>query len=527
MFGRRSAAVLGSLCMAISVSETANAQTVRDLESDGGRTPDEIANMLIGGGVTISNVRYTGHPRALGMFTGGEASVGFDTGIVLSSGKVQTREGDVPCSAGVEGPNTCFEAGPPGFPATATNFATPGDAQLDALAGFPTLDASVLEFDFVPQFATIQFRYVFGSEEYNDFVNTPFNDVFAFYVNGENCALVPDTLDPVSVNTINNGNPFADPTPSHPEFFLDNVRPEPTLATEMDGITTLLTCDAVVTPGQVNHMKLAIADASDGFLDSAVFINAGSFVSGTSISTQLVAGEQAGAAIEVPAGAGVVDTSELMGVNAATATGTVTYTVYSDDACTNVFADGGTVSVAAGVVPASSPVVFDEPGTYYWVADYSGDAVNNPSAAPCGSETVTVMALPAPPAPRDCKLWYKGIAKSAHGKPAKVKGFAWGREGKLFGSHEYWSLARGHGVRVKAIHSERLDCSAGEAVLEGFAWLDLQAVRYRIDLTDGSEWGGADSYRLRLSNGFDSGIRRLRFGHVVIREFDGSHTSHD
>ena len=139
-----------------------------------------------------------------------------------------------------------------------------GDVDLSSLAGFPTFDATVLEFDFVPQNPTVQFRYVFSSEEYSDFSNTIFNDVFGFYVNGQNCALVPGTGEPVSVNTINNGNDNGgDTTPHHPELFIDNVRPSPSIDTEMDGLTVVLTCSANVNVGQQNHMKLATADASD------------------------------------------------------------------------------------------------------------------------------------------------------------------------------------------------------------------------------------------------------------------------
>ena len=79
-----------------------------------------------------------------------------------------------------------------------TDFGLPGDPDLTMLSGNPTFDATVLEFDFVPQFSTVQFKYVFSSEEYSDYSNTPFNDVFAFYINGVNAALVPGTNEPVS-----------------------------------------------------------------------------------------------------------------------------------------------------------------------------------------------------------------------------------------------------------------------------------------------------------------------------------------
>src|SRR5262245_21548426 len=246
-----------------------------------GATAAALANMLVGSGVTISNVTYTGDPRAAGSFSGGTGIIGFASGIVLGTGKVQTVSGDPACSRGVEGPNTCFESSS-GILRNTTDFGRPGDSSLSALSGFSTNDAAILEFDFVPQFSSISFQYVFSSEEYSDFANTEFNDVFAFFVNGVNCAFLPGTSLPVSVNTINNGNDTGgDTTPHHPELFRDNVRPTPTLDTQMDGLTVVLTCTASVIPNQTNHMKLAIADASDGEFDSTVFIQAGSFVSDT------------------------------------------------------------------------------------------------------------------------------------------------------------------------------------------------------------------------------------------------------
>jgi hypothetical protein len=154
----------------------------------------------------------------------------------------------------------------------------PGDPDLDSLSGRTTHDASILEFDFVPQSDSIVFRYVFASEEYNEYVGSQYNDTFGFLINGKNCAVVKRAdggEDPVSINTINNG--------SHSDLYVDNTGGA--LNTEMDGLTTVLSCNASVTPNATNHAKLAIADATDFVLDSVVFIEAASFTAGiTSIS---------------------------------------------------------------------------------------------------------------------------------------------------------------------------------------------------------------------------------------------------
>jgi len=116
----------------------------------------------------------------------------------------------------------------------------------------------------VPTSNSISLSYVFSSEEYNEYVGSSYNDVFGFFVNGTNCALVNGT--PVSINNINAG--------SNATLYIDNTAG--TLDTEMDGLTTVLKCNAVVNAGVSNHIKLAIADVSDGSYDSAVFILANS-----------------------------------------------------------------------------------------------------------------------------------------------------------------------------------------------------------------------------------------------------------
>jgi hypothetical protein len=383
-----------------------------------GVTPTDLVNALIGSGVTISNVTYVGNPRAAGIFSGGAAILGFNSGIVIDSGSVQTLVDDPPCSAGVEGPNDCYEP----TDSNSTDFALPGDDTLTLLSGFPTFDAAILEFDFVPQFSTVQFQYVFASDEYSDYSNTPFNDVFAFFVNGTNCALVPGTSEPVSINTINNGNDAGgDVSPHHPEFFIDNVRPAVTIDTQMDGLTVTLTCSANVTPGVSNHMKLAIADASDHILDAAAFLKAQSLISGTSITTSLTGGGQSGPVITVFPGTVVTDSAILSGGNAASATGTVSYKVFTGPNCATLFADAGTKTVTNGQVPNSNPVMFNQLGTYYWQASYSGDALNNPSSSACGEEILAVSNQTPTPTPVPTATPTPSISPTPTPPPTQVK----------------------------------------------------------------------------------------------------------
>lgn len=239
-----------------------------------GSTAYELAGSLVGPGVSISNAQFAGGASAAGNFSFTDSTVvGFGQGIMLSSGNV----------ADVVGPNAADS--------TSTDFSNPGDGDLTKLSGFDTHDAAVLEFDFVPTANQVVFQYAFASDEYPEWVNTPFNDVFAFYVNGTNYATVREMAGdptskfvPVAVNNINDGNAlYPSFVPARPDLFRPNyVDPNggpSAINLELDGITHVLTFQAPVTPGVVNHMKLAIADASDGIYDSAVFIQAGSLVS--------------------------------------------------------------------------------------------------------------------------------------------------------------------------------------------------------------------------------------------------------
>jgi hypothetical protein len=235
----------------------------------------ELATMLVGPGVEVDEATFTGDDEAAGSFTFTDSTVvGFGQGIVLSSGRAEEA------------------VGPNRSDSTSTDFTAPGDADLDALSGFPTFDAAVLEFDFVPTANQVVFYYAFASDEYPEWVNTSFNDVFAFFVNDVNYAVVRQTAGdpespfvPVAVNNINNSNPVQDPPPPpmRADLFRANYYdPEggpSVIDLELDGITEVLTFQAPVIPDETNHMKLAIADASDGVWDSAVFIQAGSLVS--------------------------------------------------------------------------------------------------------------------------------------------------------------------------------------------------------------------------------------------------------
>jgi uncharacterized repeat protein (TIGR01451 family) len=82
----------------------------------------------------------------------------------------------------------------------------------------------------------------------------------------------------------------------------------------------------------------------------------------------------------------------VVGFPANATAGTVTSTVYSDNACTLSPRDAGTKTVVDGVVPDSDTLTFNSAGTFYWQAVYSGDANNDAATSDCASEALVVSA---------------------------------------------------------------------------------------------------------------------------------------
>jgi len=263
------------------------------------QTPAQLVqNILLGGGVTASNFTFNGAPantvnEQAGEFDGSASNVGLASGMILGSGNVAFAIGPNNIGSGSLG------GGNFGF----------NDIDLDQLSGVPTHDAAILEFDFIPTGDSLRFNYVFGSEEYDEYVCGTVNDVFGFFLSGPgingpytnnaiNIALVPGTQVPVSINTVNNGtvgtNGIAancdalDPNwPANNIYYTSNANGT---TVQYDGKTVVLTARAQVVCGQTYHIKIAIADGGDTAFDSGVFLEAGSFVSSGQVVPDLVSG---------------------------------------------------------------------------------------------------------------------------------------------------------------------------------------------------------------------------------------------
>jgi hypothetical protein len=193
--------------------------------------------------------------ESLGSFSGGTNIIGFEQGVILSTGNVNS----------IPGPNESDSG-------ASTDNGLPGDDQLDAQFDVESEDATYIQFNVKPTSDVISFQYVFSSEEYNEYVNDGYNDVFGLYVNGVNVALLPDGITPVTINNVN--------LETNSQYFRNNdlVNGAP-INTEMDGLTVVLNAQSNVTVGEWATVKLIIADSGDSEYDSNVFIKANSIVS--------------------------------------------------------------------------------------------------------------------------------------------------------------------------------------------------------------------------------------------------------
>jgi len=265
------------------------------IEMDNTMTVEELVqNVLLGNGVSVSNVTFNGQPAdqinvQAARFSGNSALVEFPEALVLATSNASNLvTGDF--------------AGDP-----ITN-ELENDPDLVQISGFNINDAAVLEFDFVPNGDSLEFRYVFASTEYQSFTCSSFNDAFGFFLSGPglagpftdgaiNIALIPDSDIPVGVNTVNGGVPTGggqasncfDLNPNWVEdsqYFIENYDMIPD-DIQINGMTVTLTAYAEVVCGEEYHIKLAIGDASDGALDSGVFLEAGSFTSNSSVQVSL------------------------------------------------------------------------------------------------------------------------------------------------------------------------------------------------------------------------------------------------
>jgi len=241
--------------------------TASELPIDTEASALDMAQAMFGTGISIVTASYSGAASASGIYSDGDAVAPgvtpSESGVILSTGRatdITNSAGDANTSAG-----------------TTTNQGLGGDDDLTAVSGQATFDAAVFEADFVPEGSTLTMQVVFSSEEYLEYVNSGFNDAVGVWVNGVQAELTVGSGD-ITINNINDT--------SNSNLYIDNPASAESFNTEMDGFTVALTLKAPVKAGEVNSIKIGIADGGDAAFDSNLLI------AGQSVQTALVAGDE-------------------------------------------------------------------------------------------------------------------------------------------------------------------------------------------------------------------------------------------
>lgn len=270
-----------SLIASILLSQLALGQiVVQQVDPYSGNLNTVLEDYFFGEGITVTNAQFKGVDVQFGVFLNAQNDLGLDEGIVLSTGRVED----------VVGLNDTASSILRGLPNRVDD-----DADLKKLADFmvDTLDriytnlslervenmseAAILEFDVTTRGNTLDFDFVFGSEEYSAWINTRFVDVMGIFVSGPNIngpysngainiAELPGGRLPLSVSSVHGGN--SKYQPFNEQYYVPTI----TQNIAFGGVTVPLKNSITVAPCTVYHVKIAIADGSLPDKDSGIFL---------------------------------------------------------------------------------------------------------------------------------------------------------------------------------------------------------------------------------------------------------------
>lgn len=231
----------------------------------------------------FKNIEFHGNPSSVGYFYNGFL-FGFSIprGIIMSTGFADD----------IDRPNTCLSQN------TSGNNGGGSDSDLQIISNSQINDACVIEFDFMPIGDTLSFKFVFGSEEYHEYVSWGINDAIGLFLSGTdivgpfsndaiNIATVPGSGFPITISTINCGRQQFPCTPppgsnSNCDLLIDNSNMSNSgfNSTVLDAYTIPIKADYNTQYNLWYHIKLAIGDAADAICDSGLLLEAGSFFTG-------------------------------------------------------------------------------------------------------------------------------------------------------------------------------------------------------------------------------------------------------
>lgn len=241
-------------------------QSYAQVKVDVSRDIVSIVKQLEGKGVRISNISSSISTNAAGYFYDEISTIGLESGLILTTGNAQYAEGpnDHPHKTLVQG-------NPTQDPDLLTLVDTAAEGKM--------ADVCIVEFDIETVYPSLEFNFVFASEEYLETLE--YHDVVGFFISGpgisgkKNLALIPGTTVPVSVGTINPNTEYSSYYRGNGTGSTPYINPD----FQYDGYTIPLKAFSKVIPCEKYHIKLAIADMLDDTYDAAIFIQQGGFIS--------------------------------------------------------------------------------------------------------------------------------------------------------------------------------------------------------------------------------------------------------
>ena len=263
------------VCCYISI---ASAQSI--LVDDTKNAQQLVENVLVNSScATISSPVATGDDysssaKSYAYFNAGTSNFPFKEGVLLSTWSSQNSVGPFVINRG---------GGDSGWL---------GDSDLEqALNLTQTKNATVLEFDFIPLTNFTSFNYIFASNEYQDYFPCAFSDGFAFLIKEkgsadpyQNLAVIPNTLTPVSsmnirptISNFDTGDGIINGCSAKNETYFGGYNNNSS-PINYSAQTIVLNAQTNVIAGKLYHIKLVIADDQNNEYDSAVFLEAGSFL---------------------------------------------------------------------------------------------------------------------------------------------------------------------------------------------------------------------------------------------------------
>jgi len=238
----------------------------------------QMADTIFGDGVMVIDASYTGAQNSSGIYSNGNSVspgvVPGDTGVIFSTGNASdftNSASSLPWWLGGGSQQANQDDN------TTTNTSGPNNvAGFNAIAGGNTYDASYIDVDFIPDGDTLTMQFVFASEEYPEYTMSQFQDVVGVWINGSHVPLsvAGGATTPSAVNPDTHANLFRDNTGSD-------------YNTEMDGFTVTLALTIPVRAGELNSIRIGIADTGDSSYDSNLLI------AGNSMQTKFLANDDA------------------------------------------------------------------------------------------------------------------------------------------------------------------------------------------------------------------------------------------